>query len=157
EGRAALNALHAGTPDNRELSTRLQSALDEHDLNGLSERFLTISGRPLQMEPAITNEICKLGYEAIRNALVHSCATRIEVQLAYSEDFTLIVRDDGRGMDSTLASKGRNGHYGLQSMRDRAARIHGQFQLITAPNLGTTIELKLPRKVAFGEQSTLWS
>ena len=156
EGRAALNALHAGTLDNRELSKRLQSALDEHEPNGISEKFLTISGTPVELDPIITDEICRVGYEAIRNAFVHSCATRIEVQLAYSEDFTLIVRDNGRGMDSTTASRGRDGHYGLQSMRERAARIHAQFQLITAPNLGTTIELKLPGKTAFGGRSTSW-
>ena len=157
EGRAALNALHAGTLDNRELSKRLQSALDEQELSSLSERFLTTSGTPVEMDPIITDEICRVGFEAIRNAFVHSCATRIEVQLAYSEDFTLIVRDNGRGMDSTTASRGRDGHYGLQSMRERAARIHAQFQLITAPNLGTTIELKLPGKTAFGGRSTSWS
>ena len=157
EGRAALNALHAGTLDDRELSKRLQSALDERELSGVSERFVTISGTPVEMDPIITDEICRVGCEAIRNAFMHSCASRIEVQLAYSDEFTLIVRDNGRGMDSTVASKGRVGHYGLQSMRERAARIHAQFQIITAPNLGTTIELKLAGKVAFRLQLSAWS
>src|SRR5262249_42959614 len=125
EGRAALNALHSSAFDNRELSKRLQSALDERELNGVSEGFLSVSGTPVEMDPLITDEICRVGYEAIRNALVHSHAARIEVQLTYSEDFTLIVRDNGRGMDSTTASRGRDGHFGLQSMRERAARIHG--------------------------------
>src|SRR5215813_13806475 len=44
EGRAALNALHSSTFDNRKLSERLQSALDERELNGVSENFLTVSG-----------------------------------------------------------------------------------------------------------------
>ena len=157
EGRAALNALHAGSLDNRELLERLQSALDEPDLNRLSERALTISGIPVEMKANITDEICKIGFEAIRNAFVHSYAGRIEVQLAYAEDFTLIVRDNGRGMDSTMASKGRDGHYGLHTMRERAARLPGQLQIITAPSLGTTIELKIPGKIAFGRQSTVWS
>jgi len=135
----------------------LQSALDERDPSGLSEKVLTISGMPVEMDPIVTDEICRVGYEAIRNAFIHSCASRIEVQLAYSEDFTLIVRDNGRGMDSTTASRGRDGHYGLQSMRDRTARIHGQFQLITAPNLGTTIELKIGGKAVFARDTSLWS
>jgi len=157
EGRAALNALHAGAFDNRKLSKRLQSALDEREPNGVSERSVTISGTPVEMDPIITDEICRVGYEAIHNAFMHSGATRIEVQLAYSENFTLIVRDNGRGMDSTTASRGRDGHYGLQNMRARAARIHGQFRLITAPNLGTTIELKIEGQTAFGPEATLWS
>jgi signal transduction histidine kinase/ligand-binding sensor domain-containing protein len=157
EGRAALNALHASAFDNRELSKRLQSALDEQVLSGVLEKFVTISGTPVEMDPIITDEICRVGYEAIRNAFMHSHASCIEVQLAYSEDFTLIVRDNGRGMDSTTASKGKDGHFGLQSMRARAARIHGQFQLITAPNLGTTIELKIKGKRAFHRETSVWS
>ena len=157
EGRAALNALHASALDDRELSKRLQSALDERELNSLSERLVTISGTPVEMDPIIVDEICRVGCEAIRNAFIHSYASRIEVHLAYSDEFTLIVRDNGRGMDSTVASKGRVGHYGLQSMRERAARIHAQFQLITAPNLGTTIELKLAGKTAFNRRLNAWS
>jgi signal transduction histidine kinase/ligand-binding sensor domain-containing protein len=157
EGRAALNALHSSALDKRDLSERLQSALDEREQNGVSEGFLAVSGTPVEMGPFITDEICRVGYEAIRNAYMHSQATRIEVQLTYSEDFTLIVRDNGRGMDSTMASRGRDGHFGLQSMRERAARIHGQFQLITAPNLGTTIELKVAGNTAFGRDTSVWS
>jgi len=157
EGRAALNALHSSAVDSRDLSKRLQSALDEREQTGVSERFLTVSGTPVEMDPLITDEICSVGYEAIRNALMHSRATRIEVQLTYSEDFTLIVRDNGRGMDSITAAKGRDGHFGLQSMRERAARIQGQFQLIAAPNLGTTIELKIAGKRAFGRGTSVWS
>ena len=157
EGRAALNALHSSAFDNRELSERLQSALDDRELNGVSERFFSVSGAPVEMDPIITDEIWRVGYEAIRNALMHSNATRVEVQLAYSEDFKLIVRDNGLGMDSTTAARGRDGHFGLQSMRERVGRIDGQFQLITAPNLGTTIELKIEGRTAFRRETGVWS
>lgn len=156
EGRAALNALNTSEFDTRELSERLQSALDEREPS-VPERSVTVSGSPVAMDPIIADEICRVGYEAIRNAFLHSQASRIEVQLSYSEDLTLIVRDNGRGMDSGMASKGREGHFGLQSMRQRAARIHGQFQIITAPNLGTTIELKVRGKTAFGRDMRVWS
>ena len=156
EGRTALNALHTSAVDNRELSKRLQSALDECQLNGVSEGSLIVSGSPTEMDPLVTDEIWWVGYEAIRNAFMHSHATRIEVQLTYSEDFTLVVRDNGHGMSSTIAAKGRDGHFGLQSMRGRAARINGEFQLISAPNLGTTIELKIAGKTAFGRDTSGW-
>jgi signal transduction histidine kinase len=157
EGRAALNTLHASAFENRELSKRLQSALDEREPDGVSERILNISGTPVEMDSIVTDEICSVGCEAIRNAFIHSRATRIEVQLSYSEDFTMIVRDNGRGMDSITASRGRDGHFGLQSMRERAARIHGQFHVITAPNFGTTVELKIVGKTAFGRKTRVWS
>src|SRR5262249_1080752 len=95
EGRAALNTLHASAFDNRELSARLQSALDCREPNRVSDGFLTVRGTPVEMDPIVADEICSVGYEAIRNAFMHSHATRIEVQLSYSEDLTLIVRDNG--------------------------------------------------------------
>jgi signal transduction histidine kinase len=156
EGRAALNALQTSAIDNRELSQRLKSALDESQLNGGSAGSLTVSGTPIEMDPLVTDEIYWVGYEAIRNAFMHSQATRIEVQLTYSEVFTLVVRDNGQGVSSTIAAGGRDGHFGLQSMRGRAARINGEFQLITAPNLGTTIELKVAGKTAFGRYTSVW-
>jgi signal transduction histidine kinase len=157
EGRASLNALHSSTSDNRELSLRLQSALDEREPNSVSERVVTVSGTAVELDPFLTDEVCSVAYEAIRNAFMHSRATRIEVQLSYSDDFTLIVRDNGVGMDLATASKGRVNHFGLQNMRDRVARLHGQFQLITAPNLGTTIELKIAGKTAFSEEGSVWA
>ena len=48
EGRAALDALHVGTPDDRELSKRLQSVLDEHALSSVSERVVTIQWHALR-------------------------------------------------------------------------------------------------------------
>ena len=41
----------------------------------------------------------------------------------------------------------------IACMRQRAARINGQFQLITAPNPGTTIEFKIGGKTAFGQEA----
>ena len=157
EGRAALDALHSSALDNSGLSARLQSALDEREADDASERMMNTRGTPVEMDPMISDEISRIGCEAIRNACMHSHATRIEVDLTYSEDFTLIVRDDGRGMDFKTASKGKNGHFGLQSMRERAERIHGQFQLTSAPNLGTLIELKLAGETAFGRPANKWS
>lgn len=96
EGRAALNSLHTTAADPRDLSERLQAALDERELHGVKEGALTVIGTPIEMEPSILDEISRIGYEAIHNALMHSNASRIEVQLMYSRDFILTVRDNGQ-------------------------------------------------------------
>jgi len=157
EGRAALHALHLSAFDNRELSKRLQSALDDREVNHVSERLLTIDGGPIEMDPLVTDEVCSVAYEAIRNTFLHSHATRIDVRLTYSEDFTLTVRDNGRGMETGVASKGRPGHFGLRTMRERATRINGQFQITSAPGLGTVVELRVPGKTAYREEAGLRS
>jgi signal transduction histidine kinase len=157
EGRAALHALHLSAFDNRELSKRLQSALDDREINHASERLLTTNGGPVEMDPLVTDEVCSVASEAIRNAFLHSHATRVDVRLTYAEDFTVTVRDNGRGMETSVVSKGRPGHFGLRTMRERAARINGQFQINSAPGLGTVVELRVPGKTAYREEPGLRS
>jgi signal transduction histidine kinase len=68
---------------------------------------------------SVRDEIYKIAAEALRNA--H--AANIQVEIHYdNEQFQLIVRDDGRGIDSAVPPRqGIEGHYGLRSMRERAA------------------------------------
>jgi signal transduction histidine kinase len=53
----------------------------------------------------------------------------------------LTVRDDGVGFDP---AEPRPGHLGLETMRDRAARIGGELTLESAPGIGTTVRVKVP-------------
>jgi signal transduction histidine kinase len=152
-----LNSLHSSTLEGNDLPTSFQSIMEERELHGFEEGTLTVNGKVVSMHPIITHEIYRIGYEAIHNAYQHSGGTRLELHITYSSDFTLIVQDNGLGMDSKLTVEGKEGHFGLQSMRERAARIDAQFQLITAPRLGTTIELKLPGKIAFRQERRIWS
>ena len=50
------------------------------------------------MHPIVRDEVYRIGYEAIRNACVHSQAARLQVELAYAEDLILRVRDNGVGI-----------------------------------------------------------
>ena len=40
--------------------------------------------------------------------------------------------------------KGREGHFGLRGMRERAEMIGADFQIISQPRQGTTVRLVLP-------------
>ena len=54
----------------------------------------------------------------------------------------LEVCDDGAGFDPTAACPG---HLGLVSMRERAARIGGRLELVSAAGRGTTVRVSLAR------------
>jgi len=69
--------------------------------------------------------------------------------LEYAGDLTLRIRDDGVGIDPAILETGKNGHFGLRGMRERAARIGGRFAIDTTPSSGTTITLVVPGRVAF--------
>jgi signal transduction histidine kinase len=54
----------------------------------------------------IPDEIYRIGYEAIRNACMHSAASQSEVELRYAHDLVLHVRDNGMGIDPGIADRG---------------------------------------------------
>lgn len=55
----------------------------------------------------------------------------------------LKVRDNGLGFDVTRSFPG---HLGLQSMRERAERLGGAFELESAPGQGASICIRLPTR-----------
>jgi nitrate/nitrite-specific signal transduction histidine kinase len=62
----------------------------------------------------------------------------------------LRVRDDGQGIDpEVLANQGREGHYGLRGMTERAALIGGKLAVWSEVGAGTEVELRLPARIAY--------
>jgi signal transduction histidine kinase len=57
------------------------------------------------------------------------------------------VRDNGCGVDPRVLETGREGHWGLAGMRERAAKIGGLLKIANSAT-GTEIELSLPSDVA---------
>jgi signal transduction histidine kinase len=59
------------------------------------------------------------------------------------------VSDNGTGIDPAIADTGREGHFGLQGMRERAARIGGKLTIVSSANSGTDIKLIVPGTAIF--------
>lgn len=114
------------------------------------EAICNVNGDTREMHPIVRDEVYLIGYEAIRNAHAHSAGSRIDVTLTYAKDLSLSVRDNGIGIDSVIAESGKDGHFGLPSMRERAARIGGRLRIQTSANHGTEIKIVIPGSLAFG-------
>jgi signal transduction histidine kinase len=71
------------------------------------------------------------------------------VELRYAHDLALRVTDNGTGVDPAIADRGKDGHFGLQGMRERAARIEGKLTLESSSNSGTEIKLIVPGGIVF--------
>ena len=80
------------------------------------------------------------------NALRHANASNVHVELRYEADaIVLRVTDDGLGFDpETIVPLEAAGHYGLVSMRERAAQVGGIFTLTSSRRAGTSIEARVP-------------
>jgi signal transduction histidine kinase/ligand-binding sensor domain-containing protein len=149
EGRAALNSLRTWTSEPNDLADAFRRALDECRAHPNMDVSLSVVGDGRDLHPVVRDEIYRIGYEAIRNACRHSMGGTVDVMLEYTRDLTLRIRDDGVGIDPAVLEKGKEGHFGLPGMRERAARIGGRFAIETAPRSGTAVTLIVPGRVAF--------
>jgi signal transduction histidine kinase/ligand-binding sensor domain-containing protein len=149
EGRASLNSLRTSATEVTDLAEALRRAIEECRIQSSMEVALNVVGEVQPMHPVVRDEVYRIGYEAIRNACVHSNAKQLWVNLSYLKDLTLSVRDNGTGMDVALAEKGKVGHFGLLGMRERSARIAAKLTIKSSASEGTVIELIVPGGVIY--------
>jgi signal transduction histidine kinase len=149
EGRAALNSLRTSM-SNMDLSEGLRRAIAESRRQATAVSF-SVVGDPRNMDPVAQNEIYRIGYEAIRNACEHSHTSHLEVELTFGQDLALRVKDNGVGIEPDVIQRGKPGRFGLQGMRERAARIGGKFTLVSTVPSGTEVELIVPGVLIFRE------
>src|SRR5262249_15293825 len=111
---------------------------------------VSAKGRRRRIHPTIRDEVYGIGREAVINAFRHADAKAIEVEVAYnSQDLRISVRDDGRGIDPQVLATGRDGHWGLSGMRERAQRISAEFHVRSRQGNGTEVHLSVPSNVAY--------
>jgi signal transduction histidine kinase len=102
------------------------------------------------LKSAIRDDLYFIGREALTNAFQHSGATRVEMEIEYEENhLCILVRDNGCGIDPHVLTVGRDGHWGLSGMRERAERIGARLRVLSRASAGTEIELTIPSRVAF--------
>jgi signal transduction histidine kinase/ligand-binding sensor domain-containing protein len=115
-------------------------------------RIITEGARS-PLHPLFRDELYRIGREALTNAFRHARASRIDVEMRYgSNQFRLLVRDDGCGIQPDILQAGRHGHWGLSGMRERAERIGGRLHIFSRASAGTEVELTVAGRYAFQEQ-----
>jgi signal transduction histidine kinase/ligand-binding sensor domain-containing protein len=149
EGRAALNSLRTSTTETNDLADGLRRATEECRMFSSMETSISVEGDSKEMHPVVRDEIYRIGYEAIRNACVHSKASRLHVGLKYGQDLAISVGDNGVGIPESIINSDTDGHYGLQGMRERAARIGGKLKIVSSVDSGTEVSLVIPGRIAF--------
>jgi signal transduction histidine kinase/ligand-binding sensor domain-containing protein len=155
EGRDTVQKLRSSTIPGNNLAAAIGAFGDElsTNFNGAERPSfeLQVEGNPRELAPTLKDEIFRIASEAVRNAFRHSDARNIEVEIRYDHrHFRLRVRDDGKGIDSTvLAAGGRDLHYGLAGMQERAKAVGGKFTIWSKLDSGTEIELLISAKVAY--------
>jgi signal transduction histidine kinase/ligand-binding sensor domain-containing protein len=161
EGRNAIQNLRAEPSQERDLGCLLnttgQELAQSPEAEGSAPAFrVVVEGSRLPLAPLLQDEIYRIGREMLRNAFRHAHAARIEAEIRYERDmFRLRIRDDGKGMDSSVLKQGaRTGHWGLAGMHERAKKMGGRLKIWSEPGAGTEAELTVPARIAYAKFST---
>jgi signal transduction histidine kinase len=151
EGRDAIQNLRSSTTLTNELAQAMTALGQELTGAGSSAKFLvSVEGQPRELHPIVRDDIYRVACEALRNAFRHAQATQIEGEITYSDRLLrLRIRDNGKGIDPKLLGAGRDGHWGLPGMRERAQQIGAQLDLWSQAGKGTEVELRIPGSIAY--------
>jgi signal transduction histidine kinase len=157
EGRNAVRGLRSSGSSSLDLEqafSRIQQELPfAHQPSGSVDFRVIVDGEQRPLHPVLRDEVYRIGREALINAFRHARARRVELELIYTPaNLSLIVRDNGRGIDPAVLQTGRDGHWGLSGMRERADRIGATLHVLSSASAGTEIQLSIPGNVAFLEQ-----
>ena len=89
--------------------------------------------------------VLRVAQEDLQNVRKHAGASTVMVSTDVTGDeWTLEIRDDGRGFDmGTVANRGRR-NFGMQVMNERAELIGARFDVRSRPDGGTVVRLSIP-------------
>ena len=148
EARDILRGVRSSAMESMSLETAFSSLRDEFAPGGGVRIQVFVTGQPKALKPPVQEQIYLIGREALINALRHSEATCIEAEVEYlPKRLRILVRDNGRGMDPKIVRTGRQSHWGLLGMRERAAGIGAQLRIWSRLGSGTEVEISVPGHV----------
>jgi len=158
EGRDTIQGLRSSDSPTLDLVQALSGVQQELAVQPDVDFRVSVAGRQQPLQPAVRQEIYRIGREALVNAFCHSRAKRSSSNSNMpTRNLRMRVRDDGCGIDPQVLDSGREGHWGLTGMRERAMRIGGLLKISSSASAGTEVQLSVPSGVAFQLSSTAHS
>ena len=162
--RSAIRSLRPSNRNWQDLERAFLQSCEElavqQEISQIGFRLI-IGGAPRRLQPAAHDEIYLIGREALINAAQHSRASEIEVELEYAaKSLRVLIRDNGCGIDTHVLRSGRDEHWGLQGMRERAQRIGAKLRVLSRVGAGTEVELSVLGQIAYefppDERASRW-
>jgi len=140
EMRALLLHLRPAALHDKTLKEGLEELLVE-----LQEKvFFTIRYRleEVSLSKGAEDHLFRIAQETLSNTLRHSKATEVDLLFVERDGLAIFrVQDNGVGFEM---GEGKNGSYGIQSVRERAVEIGAICKVVSVPSQGTIVEVKLP-------------
>jgi len=129
------------------LDAALEALARRSSLSGTRVQFRSRHDAPPGVELKIRNHLYRIAQEAVQNALKHSGASNIEIELWWRPgDLILSVIDDGQGLAADADT--RSG-LGMRTMRFRASAIGGRLSITRGVNGGNSVVCEVPTRQNF--------
>jgi signal transduction histidine kinase len=143
ELRSVTTELRPPVLDDLGLPLAIEALADQYAREGMSIR-IDVADRttPRQArDPDVELAFYRVTEEAVRNAVTHADARRVDVTGVIAADSMEIeVRDDGRGLDRGALERARKaGHAGLIAMRQRAEAVDAHLSLRSEIGAGVSV------------------
>jgi signal transduction histidine kinase/ligand-binding sensor domain-containing protein len=146
EARHSIQDLRERETRSLELAQEITELGQELGSSEFGPVTVLTNGKPYELNSETHDNLLLIAREAMLNSFKHASARAMEVQIDYLKaEIRISVRDDGRGIDEGVAKNGREGHWGLRGMRERAAAIHGKLRILSKVGAGTEVEIAVPR------------
>ena len=140
EMRLLVHNLRPSALENAGLEDALRQRIDAVERRAGIRAQIEVNG-VLHLPPHVEEALYQIAQEALNNSLKHAAAESVHVQLQQQQhEVLLAVRDDGRGFDPQTVN---GGGVGLASMRERAALLGGELQIVSRPQGGTEVAIRL--------------
>ncbi|HSB67699.1 MAG TPA: sensor histidine kinase [Anaerolineales bacterium] len=120
---------------------------DVSNHTGIAINIVSHGNKP-RLSSDVRSVVFRIAQEAITNTVRHAIATKIDLQLDYTEDnIYLRVEDNGQGFNTDVVLKKKPGKptaWGLLGMTERATLVGGTCNIFSHPGKGTLIEVNVP-------------
>jgi ligand-binding sensor domain-containing protein/signal transduction histidine kinase len=150
QSRRAVEGLRSPSPSPDSLEANLSHILKDLDLPSGIEPHVHSVGSRISLHPLVQIEIERIMGEAVANAVQHSGASSIQLDILYQPTYLFVsASDNGRGMEHEPQEAERHGHWGITGMQERARSVGGHLRILPNAPRGTVVELSLPGDCAY--------
>ena len=145
EARRSVMDLRHGALETRDLVGALSEVAQQMTMGTSLNATVRTVGSVRALESSDEHHLLRIGLEALTNAIKHSGAMRVDVELRFDQDAVqLVVRDDGNGFADGGPDQ-MNGHFGLRGIRERVDKMGGALRLENQPDGGAVVAVTVPR------------
>jgi signal transduction histidine kinase len=137
--RTAIFQLQSPTERGGGSRRRIQNMIADLTQNRNIVTSLQMSGPMTAVGPELAQHAEAVVAEAVSNAVRHSGATRLTIEVAVADELSIDVRDNGHGIPPDNQRQS-----GLANMRRRAEQVGGTCRITSPPEGGTLVHWTAP-------------